>query len=45
MSAAAESVQALTRWAVLVASGEYPQPEARKPYVRRKKRAAKGGGK
>ena len=39
MSAAAEAVPTLTRWAVLVALGEYPRPEARKPYVRRKRKA------
>ena len=44
MSAAADAVPTLARWAVMVALGEYPRPVARKPYVRRKKRV-NGGGK
>jgi len=44
VSAAAEAVPTLVRWAVMVALREHPQSEPRKPYVRRKKKAKAANG-
>jgi hypothetical protein len=44
VSAAAEAVPTLVRWAVMVALREHPQSEPRKPYVRRKKKAKVSNG-